>query len=65
MFWKEEIWISVKNSVKVVPKVSINDISALVQIMASRRPGDKPLSEPMMNQFADAYMRHKREMSWP
>ena len=26
----------------------INNISALVQIMAWRRPGDKPLSEPMM-----------------
>ena len=28
--------------------VSINNIPALVQIMAWRRPGDKPLSEPMM-----------------
>ena len=26
----------------------INDIPALVQIMACRRPGEKPLSEPMM-----------------
>ena len=26
----------------------INDIPALVQILAWRRPGDKPLSEPMM-----------------
>ena len=31
-----------------VPKDPINDIPALVQIMAWRRPGDKPLSEPMM-----------------
>ena len=31
-----------------VPKSSINNIPALVQIMAWRRPGDKPLSEPMM-----------------
>ena len=30
-----------------VPKGQINDFSALVQIMAWRRPGDKPLSEPM------------------
>ena len=28
--------------------VSINNIPALVQIMVWRRPGDKPLSEPMM-----------------
>ena len=28
--------------------ISINDIPALVQIMARRQPGDKPLSETMM-----------------
>ena len=33
---------------KVVPKGPISNIPALVQIMAWRRPGDKPLSEPMM-----------------
>ena len=31
-----------------VPNVRINNIPALVQIMAWRRPGDKPLTEPMM-----------------
>ena len=31
-----------------VPKGPINDIPALVRIMAWRRPGDKPLSEPML-----------------
>ena len=33
---------------KFVHKVRINNILALVQIRAWRRPGDKPLSEPMM-----------------
>ena len=33
---------------KFVPKGPINNIPASVQIMAWRRPGDKPLSEPMM-----------------
>ena len=33
---------------KFVPKGPINNILALVQKMAWRRPGDKPLSEPMM-----------------
>ena len=33
---------------KFVPKDPINNIPALVQIMAWRRPGDKTLSEPMM-----------------
>ena len=37
----------IKNSLKFVPKGPINNIPALVQIMAWRRPGDKPLSEPM------------------
>ena len=31
-----------------VPRVLINNIPALVQIMAWHRAGDKPLSEPMM-----------------
>ena len=31
-----------------IPKGRINNIPALVQIMAWRWPGDKPLSEPMM-----------------
>ena len=37
-----------KISLKFVPKGPINDIPALVRIKAWRRPGDKPLSEPMM-----------------
>ena len=41
---------------KFVPKGPINNIPALVQIMAWRRTGDKALSEPMMTQFNDAYM---------
>ena len=39
---------SIKISVKFVPKGSISNIPALVQIMAWRRLGDKPLSEPML-----------------
>ena len=47
-FFNENVWISIKISLKFVPKVQINNIPALVQIMAWCRPGDKPLSEPMM-----------------
>ena len=39
--------ISIKISLKFVPKGPINNILALVQMMAWRRPGDEPLSEPM------------------
>ena len=35
-------------SLKLVPNGAINNIPALVQIMARRRPSDKPLSEPML-----------------
>ena len=48
IFLNENILNPIKSSLKFVPKGSINNIPALVQIMAWRRPGDKPLSEPMM-----------------
>ena len=48
IFLNENVMISSKFSLKFVPKVRINNIPALVQIMAWRLPGDKPLSEPMM-----------------
>ena len=48
IFLNENVWISLKISLKFVPKVPINNIPALVQILAWRRWGDKPLSEPMM-----------------
>ena len=44
----ENIWISIKISLKFLPKGPINNIPALVPIMTWRRPGDKPLSKPMM-----------------
>ena len=48
IFLNENLSISIQISLKFVPKGPINNIPALVQIMAWRRPGDKPLSEPMM-----------------
>ena len=48
MFIKENTWISIKNSRKFVPKGTINNFPAMVQIMAWRRPGDKPLPEAMI-----------------
>ena len=44
----ENVWITPKYSLKFVPKGPINNIPELVQIMAWRRRGDKPLSEPML-----------------
>ena len=48
IFLNENAWILIKISLKFVPEGSINNIPALVQIMAWRRPGAKPLSEPML-----------------
>ena len=48
IFLNENIWISIKISLKFVPNGPIDNMAALVQIMAWRRPDDKPLSEPMM-----------------
>ena len=48
IFLNENVWISIKISLKFVPKGPINKIPALVQIMAWRRPVDKPLFEAMM-----------------
>ena len=47
-FDSENVWISIKISLKFVPRGPINNIPALIQIMAWCYPGDKPLSEPML-----------------
>ena len=47
-FLNENIWKSNKISLTFVPKGQINNILALIQIIAWRPPGDKPLSETMM-----------------
>ena len=48
IFLNENEWISLRISLKFVPKVRINNIPSLVQIMAWCRPGDKQLSEPIV-----------------
>ena len=48
IFLNENIWISIKISLKFVSSSLIDNKPALVQIMAWRRPGDEPLSEPML-----------------
>ena len=48
IFMNENVWISLKISLTYVPKVRINNITSLVQILAWHRLGDMPLSEPIM-----------------
>ena len=48
IFLNEDVWISLKIPLKFVARGPINNIPAFGQIMVWRRPGDRPLSEPMM-----------------
>ena len=56
IFMNENVGIFIKISLKFVPKGPINNIPALVQILACHPPGYKPLSEPMMAYFTDIYV---------
>ena len=47
-----------KISFEFVAKGPIDMWSALVQVMAWCRSGDKPLLEPMMTDTTDAYLHH-------
>ena len=48
IFMNENVRISIKSSLNSVPYGLIKYTLALIQIMAWCRPGDKPLSEPIM-----------------
>ena len=52
---KEKFCISVLISLKFVLNGPIDSKTALVQVIAWRCKGDKPLSELMLNQFTDTY----------
>ena len=62
IFLNENCGIPSQISLKYVPS-PIDNRPALFQVMAWCQTGNKPLPEPMMTQFIDAYMRHYREMS--
>ena len=59
-FLNENVRISIKISLKFVPKGQINNVPALVQRTAWRRPGTKPLSEPML-----VRLRTRICVTWP
>ena len=58
IFLNENDRIPIQISLKFVPRSQIDNKPALVQAMAWRRTGNKPLPEPMLAQFPDALMRH-------
>ena len=63
IFLKKNVWIFIQMSLKLIPKSLIANKLSFVQIMAWRRSGAKPLSEPMLVYLTDAYMRHPATMS--
>ena len=63
IFLNENAWIVIKISWTFVSSGPINNIPALVQIMAWHQTINKALSEPMMVYVANAYMRHSASMS--
>ena len=48
IFLNKNLWLSITISWQFVPSGPINNILALVQIMAWRSPGNKPLFKPMI-----------------
>ena len=66
IFVIENVRISLKFSMKFVSKIQMNNIPALVQMMAWRQPGDKPLSEPMMvSLLIHIYITRPQWVKWP
>ena len=55
IYLNENVWIWIEISMKFVPNVRINIIPTVVQIIAWRLSGDKPLSGPMMASFWRIY----------
>ena len=58
IFLNENYKIMFQISLNYVPRIPSDNKPALVQVMAWRRTGDKPLPGPMMTRFNDVYMRH-------
>ena len=60
IFMHEKFCLSIQMSPtwKFVPKGPIDNKLALVQVMDLHWTGDKPLPEPMLTQFTNAYTLH-------
>ena len=64
IFLNENVRISLKVSLKFVPKVPNNNIPSLVQIMAWRRSGGKPIPEPIMVYLRKYASLGLNELNW-
>ena len=58
IFLNENDRITIQISLQCVARSPIDNKPALVQVMARRRIGDMPLSEPVLTGFTDSNMQH-------
>ena len=58
IFLNENDWILISISLNCIRRSPIDNKLGLVQVMAWRRTGDKPLPETLLTDFTDAYMQH-------
>ena len=58
IFLNENNKIQIQIALRFIPRSPMDNKTALLQVMAWRRIGDKPLPELMMTHFTDAYLRH-------
>ena len=58
IYLNENERIPIQISLKFVPKIAVDNKTALVQVMAWRLFDGKPLHESMITQFTDSYMWH-------
>ena len=63
IFLNENDRILIQISLKYISRSPIDNKATLVQLVAWRRIGAKPLPRPMMTQFYDAYMQCLGEIS--
>ena len=63
IFMNEKLYILIQISLKFAPGGPIDNTTALVQVMAWCRTGNKPLPESLLTRFTDAYMQHYGQMS--
>ena len=63
-FYWMYMWISIKISLKFVPKGPVNNIPALLQTMPRHRPGDKPVSEAIMVRLLTHICVTRPEINW-
>ena len=58
IFLMEMIQFPIQISLKLVPRNPNDNRPTMVQVMAWRRTGDKPLPKLMLTQLTDAYIHH-------